>query len=213
MWPVLFSNVACDPGTWGVNSLLFVSLCSSKQEPHKASYLTLPFLHNAVSSLPPPPMRLTRRFGVSQTSTGSSRSSLENGGRERDRSSGSDDDDEDDSSQQNTSDAGRVIKSGRGCDCVFTRVTSDIKKNKNKKADKFPSVLVCSFPSQDQAGQQTSGTPKGRRRKPLQGGTARWRVQLRCRKPAGPTSPSSSLSLGEQLSRPLTSKWAKNKIC
>ncbi|XP_075907544.1 serine/threonine-protein phosphatase 6 regulatory subunit 2a isoform X2 [Nelusetta ayraudi] len=50
------------------------------------------------------------RFGVSQTSTGSSRSSLENGGRERDRSSGSDDDDDDggndDSSQQNASDAG-----------------------------------------------------------------------------------------------------------
>lgn len=64
---------------------------------------------------PPLPLRLARRFGVSQTSTGSSRSSLENGGRERDRSSGSDDDDDDggnddDSSQQNTSDAGREIK-------------------------------------------------------------------------------------------------------
>lgn len=67
---------------------------------------------------------------MSQTSTGSSRSSLENGGRERDRSSGSDDDDDDndDSSQQNTSDAGREIKYNGGRDSVFARAPSDIKK-------------------------------------------------------------------------------------
>uniref|UniRef100_A0A669E1W2 Protein phosphatase 6, regulatory subunit 2a n=1 Tax=Oreochromis niloticus TaxID=8128 RepID=A0A669E1W2_ORENI len=44
------------------------------------------------------------RFGVSQTSEGSSRSSMENGGRERDRGSESD---EDEDSEQNTSDSGR----------------------------------------------------------------------------------------------------------
>uniref|UniRef100_A0A671Y381 Protein phosphatase 6, regulatory subunit 2a n=1 Tax=Sparus aurata TaxID=8175 RepID=A0A671Y381_SPAAU len=44
------------------------------------------------------------RFGVSQTSEGSSRSSMENGGRERDRGSESD---EDESDEQNTSDSGR----------------------------------------------------------------------------------------------------------
>ncbi|CAI5637575.1 unnamed protein product [Oreochromis niloticus] len=43
------------------------------------------------------------RFGVSQTSEGSSRSSMENGGRERDRGSESD---EDEDSEQNTSDSG-----------------------------------------------------------------------------------------------------------
>ncbi|XP_060924499.1 serine/threonine-protein phosphatase 6 regulatory subunit 2a isoform X2 [Limanda limanda] len=43
------------------------------------------------------------RFGVSQTSEGSSRSSLENGGREQDRGSESD---EDEDSEQNTSDSG-----------------------------------------------------------------------------------------------------------
>ncbi|XP_013875574.1 serine/threonine-protein phosphatase 6 regulatory subunit 2a [Austrofundulus limnaeus] len=43
------------------------------------------------------------RFGVSQTSEGSSRSSMENGHRERDRGSESD---EDEDSEQNTSDAG-----------------------------------------------------------------------------------------------------------
>ncbi|XP_039906463.1 serine/threonine-protein phosphatase 6 regulatory subunit 2a isoform X1 [Simochromis diagramma] len=43
------------------------------------------------------------RFGVSQTSEGSSRSSMENGGRERDRASESD---EDEDSEQNTSDSG-----------------------------------------------------------------------------------------------------------
>ncbi|KAM4569953.1 serine/threonine-protein phosphatase 6 regulatory subunit 2a isoform 3-T4 [Odontesthes bonariensis] len=43
------------------------------------------------------------RFGVSQTSEGSSRNSMENGGRERDRGSESD---EDEDSEQNTSDAG-----------------------------------------------------------------------------------------------------------
>uniref|UniRef100_A0A3Q1CJQ4 Protein phosphatase 6, regulatory subunit 2a n=2 Tax=Amphiprion ocellaris TaxID=80972 RepID=A0A3Q1CJQ4_AMPOC len=45
------------------------------------------------------------RFGVSQTSDGSSRSSMENGGRERDRGSESD---EDEDSEQNISDAGRL---------------------------------------------------------------------------------------------------------
>lgn len=44
------------------------------------------------------------RFGVSQTSEGSSRSSMENGGRERDHGSESD---EDEDSEQNTSDTGR----------------------------------------------------------------------------------------------------------
>ncbi|XP_062238747.1 serine/threonine-protein phosphatase 6 regulatory subunit 2a isoform X2 [Platichthys flesus] len=43
------------------------------------------------------------RFGVSQTSEGSSRSSMENGGREQDRGSESD---EDEDSEQNTSDSG-----------------------------------------------------------------------------------------------------------
>uniref|UniRef100_A0A8C4IL97 Protein phosphatase 6 regulatory subunit 2 n=1 Tax=Dicentrarchus labrax TaxID=13489 RepID=A0A8C4IL97_DICLA len=45
------------------------------------------------------------RFGVSQTSEGSSLSSMENGGRERDRGSESD---EDEDSEQNTSDTGRL---------------------------------------------------------------------------------------------------------
>lgn len=44
------------------------------------------------------------RFGVSQTSAGSSRSSMENGSRERDRGSESD---EDNDSRQNTSEMGR----------------------------------------------------------------------------------------------------------
>lgn len=47
---------------------------------------------------------LSSRFGVSQTSEGSPRSSMENGGRERDRASESD---EDEDSEQNTSDSGR----------------------------------------------------------------------------------------------------------
>lgn len=45
------------------------------------------------------------RFGVSQTSEGSSRSSMENGGRERDRGSESD---EDEDSEQNMSESGRL---------------------------------------------------------------------------------------------------------
>lgn len=49
------------------------------------------------------------RFGVSQTSEGSSRSSIENGGRERDRGSESD---EDEDSEQNTSDSGQQICCG-----------------------------------------------------------------------------------------------------
>lgn len=48
---------------------------------------------------------LSSRFGVSQTSEGSSRSSIENGGRERDHGSESD---EDEDSEQNTSDTGRL---------------------------------------------------------------------------------------------------------
>lgn len=48
---------------------------------------------------------LSSRFGVSQTSEDSSRSSIENGGRERDHGSESD---EDEDSEQNTSDMGRL---------------------------------------------------------------------------------------------------------
>lgn len=92
----------------------------------------------SVSSLPPPLLHLTRRFGVSQTSTGSSRSSLENGGRERDRSSGSDDDDEDDSSQQNASDAGRVTGYGR--------VSHGLTSHEGKKTWRVSECLHLVFP-------------------------------------------------------------------
>lgn len=53
---------------------------------------------------------ISSRFGVSQTSEGSSRSSMENGGREQDRSSESD---EDEDSEQNTSETGRSRFRGR----------------------------------------------------------------------------------------------------
>lgn len=62
-------------------------------------------LINLSSHLSFSPLSRTSRFGVSQTSAGSSRSSMENGGRERDRGSESD---EDDDSQQNTSETGRL---------------------------------------------------------------------------------------------------------
>lgn len=45
------------------------------------------------------------RFGVSQTSEESSRSNMENGGRERDHGSGSD---EDEDCEQNTSETGQL---------------------------------------------------------------------------------------------------------
>lgn len=60
--------------------------------------LTLMFFNLRLSSF------LFPRFGVSQTSEGSSRSSLENGGREQDCGSESDEEAE---SESNTSDTGR----------------------------------------------------------------------------------------------------------
>uniref|UniRef100_A0A4W6EAQ1 Protein phosphatase 6, regulatory subunit 2a n=1 Tax=Lates calcarifer TaxID=8187 RepID=A0A4W6EAQ1_LATCA len=56
------------------------------------------------------------RFGVSQTSEGSSRNSLENGGREQDRGSESD---EDEDSDHNTSDTGRQEESSPGWTANF----------------------------------------------------------------------------------------------
>uniref|UniRef100_A0A3B5AFT7 Serine/threonine-protein phosphatase 6 regulatory subunit 2-like n=1 Tax=Stegastes partitus TaxID=144197 RepID=A0A3B5AFT7_9TELE len=56
------------------------------------------------------------RFGVSQTSDGSSRSSMENGGRERDRGSESD---EDEDSEQNISDS-FIISAGSGAETQET---------------------------------------------------------------------------------------------
>lgn len=147
-----FTFVKCHSGLWKVlykSKELLLLWTHSLAQPQCCRFVCLafsPLPHDAAvgcswtSMLTPLPLlRLARRFGVSQTSTGSSRSSLENGGRERDRSSGSDDDEDDDSLQQNTSDAGRGKKSNRGNDSGFTpRAPSHKKKKKT-----CVSAVVC----------------------------------------------------------------------
>uniref|UniRef100_A0A8C4ILI8 Protein phosphatase 6 regulatory subunit 2 n=1 Tax=Dicentrarchus labrax TaxID=13489 RepID=A0A8C4ILI8_DICLA len=119
------------------------------------------------------------RFGVSQTSEGSSLSSMENGGRERDRGSESD---EDEDSEQNTSDTGRLEAHFKIGSCLGLK--------------ELVSFWFC---FQVQAGQQISGTLEGLQHpKPQQGGTAQPGVEQRRRELAGPTSLSSSLSPGKK---------------
>lgn len=121
----------------------------------------------------------TCRFGVTQTSAGSSRSSMENGGREREQGAESD---EDDDHQQNTSDTGRE----RCRLSIYLLVSRKLC---------IKGILLFGF--QGQAGQQTSGIaerPQGPR--PMRGGMLQGAAHRR-RKLAGPISLISSLSLGE----------------
>uniref|UniRef100_A0A669EZ65 Protein phosphatase 6, regulatory subunit 2a n=1 Tax=Oreochromis niloticus TaxID=8128 RepID=A0A669EZ65_ORENI len=102
------------------------------------------------------------RFGVSQTSEGSSRSSMENGGRERDRGSESD---EDEDSEQNTSDSGRwecsqIVITVFFCMCLSADVsTSPGPAGEGRKAPLVASDSSSSGGSDSEEDDKNAGAP------------------------------------------------------
>lgn len=130
---------------------------------------------------------------MSQTSEGNSRSSLENGGRERDRGSESDEDEE---SEQNISDTGR------------SEYSSVLPVTLTHELPLSAQVSVCVTCLQVLAGRQISGILEGLQHpKAQQGGRARLVMQQSHAKVAGLTSLSSSLSLGETQTRQNSPDW------